>query len=182
MNTGNKDIATIVGAALEIASAPEREAYLARECAGVPGLRHRIDQLLRDHAQAGDFLEQPAVVSQTIDMPTVAGSPGTVIGPYKVVEQIGEGGFGVVFMAEQTKPVRRKVALKMLKPGMDTGQVVARFEADRQRSAVILQQLQQQSYAEIAIELQLSHRSVKRHVARARRNLQRLLIAETIQD
>ena len=63
--------------------------------------------------------------------------PGTVIGPYKLLEQIGEGGFGVVFMAEQTQPVRRKVALKVLKPGMDTRQVVARFEAERQALAIM---------------------------------------------
>ena len=63
--------------------------------------------------------------------------PGTTIGPYKLLEQIGEGGFGVVFMAEQTQPVRRKVALKVLKPGMDTRQVVARFEAERQALAIM---------------------------------------------
>jgi serine/threonine-protein kinase len=67
----------------------------------------------------------------------VASGPGTVIGPYKLLEQIGEGGFGVVFMAEQTEPVRRKVALKILKPGMDTRQVVARFEAERQALAIM---------------------------------------------
>ena len=64
-------------------------------------------------------------------------APGTVIGPYKLLEQIGEGGFGVVFMAEQTQPVRRKVALKIIKPGMDTRQVVARFEAERQALALM---------------------------------------------
>jgi serine/threonine-protein kinase len=64
-------------------------------------------------------------------------APGTVIGPYKLLEQIGEGGFGVVFMAEQHQPVRRKVALKVLKPGMDTRQVVARFEAERQALAIM---------------------------------------------
>src|SRR5262249_30272432 len=63
--------------------------------------------------------------------------PGTVIGPYKLLEQIGEGGFGVVFLAEQTEPIRRKVALKVLKPGMDTRQVVARFEAERQALAIM---------------------------------------------
>ena len=63
--------------------------------------------------------------------------PGTVIGPYKLLEQIGEGGMGVVYMAEQTKPVRRKVALKIIKPGMDTRQVIARFEAERQALAMM---------------------------------------------
>jgi serine/threonine protein kinase len=67
----------------------------------------------------------------------LAERPGTVIGPYKLLEQIGEGGFGIVFMAEQQHPVRRKVALKVVKPGMDTRQVIARFEAERQALALM---------------------------------------------
>src|SRR5262249_44675839 len=63
--------------------------------------------------------------------------PGTLVGPYKLLQQIGEGGFGVVFMAEQTQPVRRMVALKVIKPGMDTAQVIARFEAERQALALM---------------------------------------------
>jgi serine/threonine protein kinase/tetratricopeptide (TPR) repeat protein len=78
----------------------------------------------------------PAAPGATVDDP-ISERPGTVIGPYKLLEQIGEGGFGVVFMAEQTEPVRRKVALKVLKPGMDTRQVVARFEAERQALALM---------------------------------------------
>src|SRR5207302_5715597 len=72
----------------------------------------------------------------TVDQPAGEG-PGTAVGPYKLLEQIGEGGFGVVFMAEQTQPIRRRVALKVLKPGMDTRQVVARFEAERQALAIM---------------------------------------------
>src|SRR5262249_41265982 len=68
----------------------------------------------------------------TVNSRPLAEGPGTVIGPYKLLEQIGEGGMGVVYMAEQTKPVRRKVALKIIKPGMDTRQGIARFEAERQ--------------------------------------------------
>src|SRR5205823_4008909 len=71
------------------------------------------------------------------DATALAERPGTVIGPYKLLEQIGEGGFGVVFMAEQQEPVRRKVALKVIKPGMDTKQVVARFEAERHALALM---------------------------------------------
>ena len=67
----------------------------------------------------------------------LAEGPGTAIGPYKLLEPIGEGGMGVVFMAEQTRPVRRRVALKVIKPGMDTSQVVARFEAERQALALM---------------------------------------------
>ena len=70
-------------------------------------------------------------------LPEIGEQPGTIIGPYKLLEQIGEGGFGVVFMAEQQQPVRRKVALKIIKPGMDTRQVIARFEAERQALALM---------------------------------------------
>jgi serine/threonine protein kinase len=72
-----------------------------------------------------------------VDEPAVSERPGTVIGPYKLLEQIGEGGFGVVFMAEQQQPIRRKVALKVLKPGMDSHQVIARFEVERQALALM---------------------------------------------
>src|SRR5579859_5746387 len=68
---------------------------------------------------------------------TISEGPGTIIGLYKLLQQIGEGGFGVVYMAEQEKPVRRTVALKIIKPGMDTGQVIARFESERQALALM---------------------------------------------
>jgi serine/threonine protein kinase/tetratricopeptide (TPR) repeat protein len=123
--------------ALEKGSPHEREAYLDQVSAGNPDFRRRIEKMLAGHAQAGSFLEHPAPsLVATIDEP-ISERPGTVIGPYKLLEQIGEGGFGVVFMAEQTQPVRRKVALKVLKPGMDTRQVVARFEAERQALALM---------------------------------------------
>jgi serine/threonine protein kinase len=94
--------------------------------------------LLRAHDGPGAFLEsRVSVLAPTVDEPAVAERPGTVIGPYKFLEQMGEGGFGIVFMAEQTQPVRRKVALKVLKPGMDTRQVVGRFEAERQALALM---------------------------------------------
>ncbi|HEV3118398.1 MAG TPA: protein kinase, partial [Gemmataceae bacterium] len=84
------------------------------------------------------FLESPAVAQgATADEPTFSESPGTIIGPYKLLQQIGEGGMGAVFMAEQTHPVQRKVALKVIKPGMDSRQVVARFEAERQALAMM---------------------------------------------
>jgi WD40 repeat protein/serine/threonine protein kinase len=99
-----------------------------------------VESLLEASARAGSFLESPAAASHlvaTVDELPVTERPGTVIGSYKLLEQIGEGGFGVVFMAEQTQPVRRRVALKILKPGMDTRQVVARFEAERQALALM---------------------------------------------
>jgi tetratricopeptide (TPR) repeat protein len=125
-------------AALGKAAPPEREAYLDEACAGDPDLRRRVERMLAAQAQAGSFLERPArspVV--TADETPVLEQPGTVIGPYRLMEQVGEGGMGLVFVAEQQHPVRRKVALKVLKPGMDTRQVVARFEAERQALALM---------------------------------------------
>jgi WD40 repeat protein/serine/threonine protein kinase len=117
---------------------PEQwDAYLAEACAGDDELIRRIKRLLEMDAVAGSFLESPALPSAgTVDEP-ITERPGTIIGPYKLLEQIGEGGFGAVFLAEQTEPVRRKVALKVLKPGMDTRQVIARFEAERQALAIM---------------------------------------------
>ena len=118
--------------ALALALPKERAAYLEQACGGNPALRASVEALLRANVGASGFLGNPALpLDATLDAP-IAERPGTIIGPYKLLEQIGEGGFGVVFMAEQTQPVRRKVALKILKPGMDTRQVVARFEAERQ--------------------------------------------------
>jgi WD40 repeat protein/serine/threonine protein kinase len=106
-------------------------------------LREQIEALLRAHDHSESFLESPAPEMAgsvgsppTLDQPPLE-KPGTQIGPYKLLQQIGEGGFGVVFMAEQLEPVRRKVAVKVIKPGMDTRQVIARFEAERQALAVM---------------------------------------------
>jgi WD40 repeat protein/serine/threonine protein kinase len=124
-------------AALELA--PEaRAGFIEAASGGDPAMRARLAALLAQHDQAGSFLESPAAnLDRTTDQPTPAERPGTAIGPYKLLEQIGEGGFGVVYLAEQAEPVRRKVALKVLKPGMDTRQVVARFEAERQALAIM---------------------------------------------
>ena len=109
-----------------------------RRAGDAPQLRGRVEALLLAHSDAGDFLggQSPAGINATIDQP-ITERPGTVIGRYKLLEQIGEGGFGVVFMAEQEEPVRRKVALKIIKPGMDTKEVIARFEAERQALAMM---------------------------------------------
>src|SRR2546421_330308 len=124
--------------AAQIASAGERDAYLDRACAEDIELRQRVEQLLQARARAESFLESPAphLVATVAERPISEG-PGTIIGPYKLLEQIGEGGFGVVFMAEQQQPLRRKVALKLIKAGMDSRQVVARFEAERQALALM---------------------------------------------
>ena len=107
--------------ALELGSEEERRAYLDRACQGDADLRARIDALLLAHHDLGEFLEQPVPPpSVTLDAPGPFEAPGAIIGPYKLMDQIGEGGFGMVFVAEQEWPVRRKVALKVIKPGMDT--------------------------------------------------------------
>jgi serine/threonine protein kinase/tetratricopeptide (TPR) repeat protein len=126
----------IFEAALSIDDPAQRAAYLDRACAGQPGLREHLDGLLSMDAQAGSFLEAPAPAATVDELPITEG-PGTVIGPYRLLEPIGEGGFGIVFMAEQHEPIRRKVALKVLKPGMDSRQVIARFEAERQALALM---------------------------------------------
>jgi serine/threonine protein kinase len=100
-------------------------------------LRAQVEALLRAHREAGGFLDAPdAAEQETMDQPVMERA-GTQIGPYKLLERLGEGAFGVVYMAEQREPVRRKVALKILKPGMDTKQVIARFEAEEQALALM---------------------------------------------
>jgi hypothetical protein len=112
-------------------------AYLQEACGEDDALRGRVQNLLVAHRDAGSFLEPAAGgLLVTSDEP-VSERPGTVIGPYKLLQQIGEGGMGTVFMAEQTQPVQRKVALKIIKPGMDSRQVIARFEAERQALALM---------------------------------------------
>jgi serine/threonine protein kinase len=152
---------TIFFQALEIAAGEERQAFIVSACGNDEALRCEVEELLRHQQELGSFLESPAPglpsplrgapqgtrapghrdggegAIATRDEPTVRERPGTVIGPYKLLEQIGEGGFGVVFMADQQAPIRRKVALKVLKPGMDTKQVIARFEAERQALALM---------------------------------------------
>ena len=118
----------------------ERAAYLDEACAGDAALRQRIEELLHAGDEAGDFLETPAAAGSggTIRAPvTPANKPGDTIGRYKLLQQIGEGGCGVVYMAEQEEPVHRRVALKVIKLGMDTKQVIARFEAERQALAMM---------------------------------------------
>jgi serine/threonine protein kinase/tetratricopeptide (TPR) repeat protein len=127
----------IFNAAAELAGAGERAAYLQAACGNDSALRSEIEELL-DHDQSEDSLLDRSVsgIGTTVAQPIVE-QPGTVIGPYKLLQQIGEGGMGVVFMAEQDRPMRRKGALKIIKPGMDTRQVIARFEAERQALAMM---------------------------------------------
>jgi serine/threonine protein kinase len=119
----------------------QRAAYLARVCGEDASLRHRLENLLAAADQAGDFLEPslqpPAPASTMVVSLPVTEKAGDVIGHYKIREKLGEGGCGAVYVAEQTEPVRRRVALKIIKLGMDTRSVIARFEAERQALAMM---------------------------------------------
>src|SRR5262245_52107706 len=132
------DERTVFERSLDFAPGAEREAYLDDACAGKPELRSEVDALLKAHEMAGSFLDGPAYDGEpATEAQFIAERPGTEIGPYKLLQQIGEGGFGAVYMAEQQHPVRRKVAVKLIKSGLDTRQVIARFEAERQALAVM---------------------------------------------
>ncbi len=125
-------------AAVQKDGAAERDAYLDEACGADTALRLRVEGLLRAYGNAGSFLESPALALATDrSRPDPAEGLGAVIGQYRLLELIGEGGMGVVYTAEQTEPVRRQVALKLIKPGMDTKQVIARFEAERQALAMM---------------------------------------------
>ncbi len=128
----------VFGRALAIENLQQRQRYLEEACAGDSSLLKRVQVLLEAAGQHDSFLESPAALLAPTFIPqNVLERSGMQIGPYKLLEQIGEGGFGVVFMAEQQQPVRRKVALKVIKPGMDSRQVIARFEAERQALALM---------------------------------------------
>jgi tetratricopeptide (TPR) repeat protein len=116
----------------------QRPRYLEEACGDDAVLRTEVESLLAAYEAAGDFLETPPIGpgAALVETP-IAEGPGTVIGRYKLLEKIGEGGMAVVYMAEQTEPIRRKVALKIIKLGMDTRQVIARFEAERQALAMM---------------------------------------------
>ena len=117
----------------------ERDRYLSEAGKGDGEFRRRVEALLQAYEQAGDFLGKPAADRPAkAPQSTSAGEkPGDRIGHYKLLQQIGEGGCGVVYMAQQEEPVRRRVALKIIKPGMDTKNVIARFEAERQALALM---------------------------------------------
>jgi eukaryotic-like serine/threonine-protein kinase len=138
MTTPDQQTESIFWAALAIESSEERARHLDRAC-GVEGrLRAQVEELLAAYPKVDRFLESPAAeLSTTVEQLSRNERPGANAGPYKLLEEIGEGGMGTVYMAEQEHPVRRRVALKLVKPGMDSRQVVARFEAERQALALM---------------------------------------------
>ena len=130
--------------ALEKTDPAERAAFLDAACGDDHVLRRRMKELLREQEEIGGFMETPALSDSRAASPggtavlaAVTEKPGDRIGRYKLLQQIGEGGCGVVYMAEQEEPVRRRVALKVIKLGMDTKNVIARFEAERQALALM---------------------------------------------
>ncbi len=124
--------------ALDISEPAARSAYLAQACGDDAQLRQHIEELIAAEAKLGGFLNRPhADVERTDDLAPAMERPGSQIGPYKLLQQIGEGGMGIVYLAEQLRPVHRRVALKIVKPGMDSRQVIARFEAERQALAMM---------------------------------------------
>ena len=149
MNDPSEREIVVFNEALQL-SPDERAAYLEAACGGDTAMRGRVEALLLANEQAGPFLQEP--ISDADESPWTAARraaegggaraapaerPGDQIGRYKILQQIGEGGCGVVYMAEQEEPVRRRVALKVIKLGMDTRSVIARFEAERQALALM---------------------------------------------
>src|SRR6266568_3427655 len=137
MNADAQQVRSLFLAAVEDHAPGQWAAYLDEACAGDQELRRRVEVLLRAHQQPNSLLDAPVPNPVATVEEAVGERPGTVIGPYKLLQQIGEGGMGTVFMAEQTHPVQRKVALKVIKAGMDSRQVIARFEAERQALALM---------------------------------------------
>ncbi len=131
------DEETIFKMAARIPSQDARLEYLEQVCAEDQALVERVLTLLFAHEESPSFLESPPPGFAATEVRAMTEQAGNIIGPYKLLQQIGEGGMGTVFMAEQSYPVHRRVALKVIKPGMDNRQVIARFEAERQALAMM---------------------------------------------
>src|SRR5262249_26130876 len=152
MSIDPRRVQSIFVAAADLPAAHDRAAYLDEACAGDAQLRRRVEALLQAHDNPDSWLPPPAARPEgTVDSPPAADStgtrppetagteqPGTILaGRYKLLEQIGEGGMGAVWMAQQTEPIRRTLAVKLIKAGMDSKQVLTRFEAERQALALM---------------------------------------------
>jgi serine/threonine protein kinase/tetratricopeptide (TPR) repeat protein len=136
MSAREAEAARIFLEAVEHPEGSARDAFLRAAAAGDALLGQRVDALLRAHGQPNGMLDGDRLAA-TRDAAEPGEGPGAVIGPYKLLEQLGEGGMGLVFVAEQERPIKRRVALKLIKPGMDSRQVIARFEAERQALALM---------------------------------------------
>ncbi len=137
MTNEGKDEELIFNEAIRLRSGPERDAYLGKFCRDDSKLRADVEALIQAH-EAESLLDVPIFGPEvSLDNSPLTEGPGTIIGPYKLLELIGEGGFGAVYMAEQEEPIRRRVALKIIKLGMDTKRIIARFEAERQALAMM---------------------------------------------
>jgi len=138
MDNRIEEIKLIFSEAYKKKTPSQRRDYLNKKCGTDSDLRAEVESLLESYDEVDGFLDAPVLNSDvTLDYSPLAEGPGTVIGRYKLLEKIGEGGMAVVYMAEQTEPIRRKVALKIIKLGMDTKSVIARFEAERQALAMM---------------------------------------------
>ncbi len=151
MNGADRELMSIFSEAVELATPEDRAAYLDDACGADRELRCRVEALVQAHERAGNFLRgkssaakleatgefTPSPQDDERETAVLAEGPGTMIGPYKLLEQIGEGGMGLVYVAEQSQPIKRRVALKIIKPGMDSRQIIARFEAERQALAMM---------------------------------------------
>jgi serine/threonine protein kinase len=140
MNATPIDEEAIFQVARKIDALEARQAYLDQVCGADRGLRERLEALLRVHDQGRSFLETPPTdvsLAADLDVPPLIEGPRANIGPYKLLEPIGEGGMGSVYLAEQEHPIHRRVALKIIKPGMDSAQVIARFKAEWQALALM---------------------------------------------
>ncbi|MCA9166355.1 MAG: protein kinase, partial [Planctomycetales bacterium] len=149
-STGSSEKAIFLEA-LDIESAEQRGAFVEEACRGIASLLASVSALLREHEKVGNPVDTPIVstneriksaIHETTSFVSRNGgfshhAPGTMIGPYKLMEQIGEGGFGLVYVADQQSPIRRRVALKIIKPGMESREVLTRFDAERQAIALM---------------------------------------------
>ena len=141
MNT-NHDLESIFSQAIELADPIRRDDYLDRACAGDAKLHNRISSLLEASRRASSFMEEAVAeidldALQSLESSPIGEQPGDVVGRYTLQQQLGEGGMGTVFLAEQSEPVQRQVAIKIVKPGLDTKEVIARFESERQALAMM---------------------------------------------
>src|SRR5262249_43514062 len=137
MGAAKPDEKAIFNAARRIESPEVRRSYLARACGEDRDLRAHVEALLRVHDADPPFLRSPAEALRAPVRGPAAEAPGTVIGRYTLLRQLGQGGMGIVFLAEQAEPVRRQVALKIIRPGLDSAQVIARFQTERQALALM---------------------------------------------